>query len=85
MYRSFEDLEVWQRSSRIAVRMYELTRDGFDHGLKSQMTRAAVSAASNIAEGAERGLQKNSPVFFIFREVLLLSCERRYTLPIRLD
>ena len=58
MYRSFEELEVWQRSSRIAVRIYELTRDGFDHGLKNQMTRAAVSIASNIAEGAERNSTK---------------------------
>ena len=58
MYHSFEELEVWQRSSRIAVRIYELTREGFDHGLKNQMTRAAVSIASNVAEGAERNSSK---------------------------
>ena len=58
MYRSFEELEVWQRSSRIAVKIYEVTRDGFDHGLKNQMTRAAVSMASNIDEGAERNSAK---------------------------
>ncbi|MBN2684314.1 MAG: four helix bundle protein [Pontiellaceae bacterium] len=58
MYRSFEELEVWQRSSRIAVRIYELTRNHFDPGLKNQMTRAAVSVASNIAEGAERNSAK---------------------------
>lgn len=58
MYHSFEELEVWQRSSRVAVRVYEITRAGFDRGLKSQMTRAAVSIASNIAEGAERNSTK---------------------------
>lgn len=58
MYRSFEELEVWQRSSRIAVRVYELTRNNFDHSLKNQMTRSAVSIASNIAEGAERNSSK---------------------------
>ena len=58
MYRSFEELEVWQRSSRIAVRVYELTRGDFDRGLKHQMTRAAVSIASNVAEGAERNSAK---------------------------
>lgn len=58
MYRSFEELEVWQRSSRIAVRIYEISRDNFDRGLKNQMTRAAVSIASNIAEGAERNSKK---------------------------
>ena len=60
MYHSFEELEVWQRGSRLAVRMYEVTQNGFDRGLKSQMTRAGVSIASNIAEGAER----NSPKEF---------------------
>ena len=53
-YASFEDLEVWKRACRLAVRIYELLRECRDYGLKSQMTRAAVSIASNIAEGAER-------------------------------
>ena len=54
-YCSFEDLEVWKRLCRLAVRVYELLRNCKDFGLKDQMTRAAVSVASNIAEGAERG------------------------------
>lgn len=53
-YRSFEDLEVWKKSCRLAVRIYELLKDCRDFGLKDQMTRAAVSIPSNIAEGAER-------------------------------
>ena len=54
-YSSFEDLEVWLRACRLAVRIYEVLRDCKDYGLKDQMCRAAVSIASNIAEGAERG------------------------------
>ncbi|MBV1720864.1 MAG: four helix bundle protein [Desulfomicrobium sp.] len=54
-YRSFEELEVWKKSCRLAVRMYEALRACKDFGLKDQMTRSAVSIASNIAEGAERG------------------------------
>ena len=54
VYRSFEELEVWKRSCRMAVRVYEVLGDCRDFGLKDQMTRAAVSVASNIAEGAER-------------------------------
>lgn len=53
-YSSFEDLEVWQRACRLAVRIYQVLKNCNDYGLKDQMTRAAVSIASNIAEGAER-------------------------------
>ena len=53
-YNSFEDLEVWKRACRLSVKIYELLADCQDYGLKGQMTRAAVSIASNIAEGAER-------------------------------
>jgi len=53
-YRSFEDLEIWQKACRVAVRVYEILQNCKDYGLKDQMTRAAVSIASNIAEGAER-------------------------------
>ena len=53
-YNSFENLGVWKRGCRIAVRIYEILKDCRDYGLKDQMTRAAVSIASNISEGAER-------------------------------
>ncbi len=53
-YRSFEELEVWKLGCRLAVRIYEVLKDCKDYGLKDQMTRAAVSISSNIAEGAER-------------------------------
>ncbi len=58
---SFEDLEVWQRASQLAVQVYEVLASCRDYGLKDQMTRAAVSIASNIAEGSER----NSAADFI--------------------
>ena len=53
-YPSFKDLDVWKCSARLAVKVYEALQDCRDYGLKDQMTRAAVSIASNIAEGAER-------------------------------
>ena len=54
VYNSFEDLEVWKRACRLAVRTYDALKDCLDYGLRDQMTRAAVSIPSNIAEGAER-------------------------------
>lgn len=54
-FQSFEDLEVWKRSCQIAVTVYETLRECRDFGLKDQMQRSAVSIASNIAEGSERG------------------------------
>jgi len=53
----FEDLEVWQEGCDLAVEIYKQSREGKlarDYGLRDQMTRAAVSIPSNIAEGKER-------------------------------
>ena len=55
MYRPFEELEVWKRACKLAVQVYELLRESKDFGLRDQMQCAAVSIASNIAEGSERG------------------------------
>jgi four helix bundle protein len=62
-YGSFEELEVWQKACALAVRVYEVLENCRDFGLKDQMTRSAVSIASNIAEGAERG---STPDFIRF-------------------
>ena len=55
MYRSFEELEVWKRACQLSVRIYQVLENSREFGLRDQMQRAAVSVASNIAEGAERG------------------------------
>ncbi|MBM4071023.1 MAG: four helix bundle protein [Planctomycetes bacterium] len=58
MYQSFEDLEVWKRACGLAVKVYESLQDCRDFGLRDQMQRAAVSIASNIAEGSERSCKE---------------------------
>ena len=50
----FEDLIVWQKSHALTLRVYKLTKSHPKEelfGLTSQMRRAAVSVAANIAEG----------------------------------
>jgi len=58
MYRSFEELEVWKRACRLCVDLYKKLKPCTDLSLRDQMQRAAISIASNIAEGAERGTTK---------------------------
>jgi four helix bundle protein len=55
----FEDLEVWKKSCRLTVAVYESLKNCNDRCFKDQMTRAALSIPSNIAEGAERRLTAN--------------------------
>ena len=57
-YGSFENLKVWKRACQLSVSIYRLMESCRDYGLRNQMTRAAVSIASNIAEGAERDSTK---------------------------
>jgi four helix bundle protein len=55
--RTFEELIVWQKSHRLALRVYSITKTFPKeelYGLVSQMRRAAVSIPSNIAEGFKR-------------------------------
>ena len=55
--RSYRDLEVWQQAMKLAELCYKET-EAFPrretYGMVSQIRRAAVSIASNIAEGNSR-------------------------------
>jgi four helix bundle protein len=84
MGKSFRDLLVWQRSTDLTTCVYELTSDfpkSEIYGLTSQLRRAAVSIASNIAEGAGRGGKKE------FRQFLNMArgsnCELQTQLAIK--
>ncbi|HXE09148.1 MAG TPA: four helix bundle protein [Acidobacteriaceae bacterium] len=54
MANTYRDLQVWQSSIDLAEAIYRLTSSfpsSEIYGLTSQMRRASVSVASNIAEG----------------------------------
>ena len=60
--RNFKELLIWKKGIEISVDIYKLTSTfpaSEKFGLISQMTRCAVSIASNIAEGSSRTSDKD--------------------------
>lgn len=62
----FEKLEVWILSKKLCIEVYRLS-DNFPakeiYGLRAQVTKAAVSVSSNIAEGSSRTSRKDQAHF----------------------
>ena len=57
MLKNYRELLVWQKSYRLCIEVYKITRDfpkEEKFGLTSQIRRAVVSVPSNIAEGYGR-------------------------------
>jgi len=68
--RDFRKLVAWQKADDLVVMVYQVTEGFPSHeqfGLTSQMRRAVVSVAANIAEGCGRHTLKD------FRRFLYLS------------
>ena len=84
--KKFEDLESWKKARKLTNRVYEATAAGSftrDFGLKDQIRRASISILSNIAEGFERGGDKE---FLQFLAIAKGSCgEVRAQLYIAVD
>ncbi len=62
METRFKRLEVWKDSMILVKKVYKLTSsfpESERFGLSSQLQRAIVSVASNIAEGSGRGTKKD--------------------------
>ena len=60
MVESYRDLKVWQRAIQMTLAIYRLTTSFPKEevfSLTSQIRRASVSVASNIAEGYGRGFK----------------------------
>jgi len=58
---SFEDILAWQKGMDLVRKVHKCTSAGEfsrDYALKDQIRRSSVSVVSNIAEGFERGGDK---------------------------
>ena len=85
--RRYQQLSVWQRAMDLAPLVYTLTGkfpESEKFGLSQQMRRAAVSIASNIAEGAGRGSDKEFIRFLRIAQGSLQELETQTLLAARL-
>jgi four helix bundle protein len=63
----FEDVVAWQRARELTKEIYAQTKNGAfakDFGLKDQIQRASVSIMGNVAEGFDRGGDKEFLQYF---------------------
>jgi four helix bundle protein len=68
MIDRFEEIEAWQKARELSKVVCAVTGEGAfsrDFGLRDQVRRAAVSVMSNIAEGFNRG-ENRELVQFLF-------------------
>lgn len=64
--KNFKKLRIWENGFQIAIDCYKLVEQFPKverYSLSSQMTRAAVSIPSNIAEGSSRSSEKDQRRF----------------------
>jgi len=79
----YKDLNVWRLGKEIAISIYKMTATGAfksDFGLRDQMRRAAVSIPSNIAEGDERGTNKEGVRFLYIAKGSLAELQTQLTI-----
>lgn len=87
--KRFEELKIWQQAKELANLVYDVTNNSSfskDRILSDQARRAAVSIMANIAEGFERGSNKEFMQYLFIakgscgelRSHLIFANERKY-------
>jgi len=72
--QKFEDILAWQKARELTKEIYAYAKTGLfakDFGLKDQIQRASVSIMGNVAEGFDRGGDKE---FIQFLSISKGSC-----------
>ena len=66
--KTFEDLPVYQKAKDLCISIYKFENDKYrkDFGFKDQIQRASISVLNNIAEGFERGSNKDFVKFLYY-------------------
>src|SRR6266478_2694317 len=92
----FEDIIAWQKARILTKEIYGSTMVGAfrnDFGLRGQIQRASVSTMSNIAEGFERGGDKEFIQFLStskgscgeVKSLLYVALDQSYLTPVTFD
>lgn len=84
--KTFEDLIVWQKAHEFVLAVYGFTQafpKSEIYGLTSQLRRAAVSVAANIAEGFKKSGKSDKARFFNIGQGSIEEC--RYYLILARD
>lgn len=68
---SFEQIESWKEARKLVQEIYAISRDCKDYGFKDQIQRASISVMSNIAEGFDRGSNKEFIQFLVIARASL--------------
>ncbi len=61
----FEDVRAWQEARGLVRDVYRALDGCKDRGFRDQMQRAALSVMSNIAEGFDRGSNRENVQFLV--------------------
>ncbi len=80
---SYRDLVLWQKSRSLATEAYRLcmtTSFERHRGLSDQIMRSAISIPSNIAEGDERGTNKDALRFLLIARGSLAELETQLSI-----
>ena len=88
MSNSYRDLIAWQKAVSLVTDVYRWTENFPKHelyGLKSQMRRAAVSIAANIAEGQGRNTEGEFIQFLGTAKGSLVELETHFFIAANLD
>ena len=81
--RSFQDLIVWQKAHQFVLAVYRFTENfpkTEQYGLTSQLRRAAVSIAANIAEGFRKRSKPDKARFMNISQGSIEECRYYFIL-----